>query len=274
MVNIENDSKFVRQFANEVHNAYQRQGSKLRKTVRTKNQVTGKSTTFQKIGTGTATTKARHGTIPPMALDHTPIECSLSDWYAGNWVDKLDELKTEHDDRRVVASAAAWALGRKTDEQIVTVLDSTTNEETAATALTKAKIYSAFETLGNNDVFEEGKMFALVGYQQWTDLLNLPEFASSDYIGVNELPFIKEGTEAKRWMGTIWMTHSGLPLNGAVRKCFWYRDDAIGHASGSEVTTDITWHGDRASHFVHNMMSQGACLVDDKGVVEMQCTET
>jgi hypothetical protein len=40
------------------------------------------------------------------------------------------------------------------------------------------------------------------------------------------------------------------------------------------VTTDITWHGDRAAHFVSNSMSQGACLVDGDGVVEMPSLES
>lgn len=269
------DESFVRQFESEVHEAYQRQGSKLRNTVRTRNNVGGSSTTFQKIGTGIATTKARHGAITPMNLDHEPVECVLSDWYAGEWIDKLDELKQEHSERRVAVNAGAWALGRKTDEQIIAALDATTNSIAAsASGLTKPKIYEAFETLGNADVFEEGKMYALVGYQQWTNLLDLQEFASAEYVGPGELPFVKEGVEAKRWMGTLWMTHSGLPLATTTRKVFWYRDDAVGHASGSDVTTDITWHGDRAAYFVNNMMSQGACLVDAAGVVEILCTES
>lgn len=269
------DESFVRQFESEVHEAYQRQGSKLRSTVRTRNNVGGSSTTFQKIGTGIATTKARHGAITPMNLDHEPVECTLSDWYAGEWIDKLDELKQEHSERRVAVNAGAWALGRKTDEQIIAALDATTNSIVAsASGLTKPKIYEAFETLGNADVFEEGKMYALVGYQQWTNLLDLQEFASADYIGPGELPFVKEGVEAKRWMGTLWMTHSGLPLASTTRKVFWFRDDAVGHASGSDVTTDITWHGDRAAYFVNNMMSQGACLIDAAGVVEILCTES
>jgi len=70
------------------------------------------------------------------------------------------------------------------------------------------------------------------------------------------------------------MTHSGLPLSSTTRKVFWFRDDAIGHASGSDVTTDITWHGDRAAYFVNNMMSQGACLIDAAGVVEILCAES
>ena len=46
------DESFVRQFESEVHEAYQRQGSKLQNTVRTRNNVGGSSTTFQKSGRG------------------------------------------------------------------------------------------------------------------------------------------------------------------------------------------------------------------------------
>ena len=52
------DRAFVKQFEREVHEAYQRMGSKLRPTVRSKSNIQGSSTTFQKVGKGTATTKA------------------------------------------------------------------------------------------------------------------------------------------------------------------------------------------------------------------------
>ena len=105
---------FSKMFESEVHESYQRIGSKLRNTVRGKNNVKGSSTTFQKVGKGAASTKARHGKVPVMNIDHTPIECSLADYYAGDWVDKLDELKLDIDERMVVANAGAYALGRKT----------------------------------------------------------------------------------------------------------------------------------------------------------------
>jgi Phage capsid protein len=44
------DQAFVKQFEEEVHQAYQRMGSKLRNTVRVKNGVRGSSTVFQTVG--------------------------------------------------------------------------------------------------------------------------------------------------------------------------------------------------------------------------------
>lgn len=264
---------FTKQFEREVHEAYQRMGSKLRNTVRTKNNVQGASTVFQKVGKGTASTKARHGAVPVMNLDHTPVECTLYDFYAGDWVDKLDELKTNLDERQIIANAGAYALGRKTDELIIRELDKSTNYAGAADdGLTKVKVLEAFETLGAADVPDDGQRYAIIGWKQWSQLLGIEEFATSDYVGADELPW--RGTQAKRWLGTLWMPHSGLSRSGSARLCHWFHKTAVGHAAGADVKTDISWHGDRASHFVNNMMSQGACLIDTTGVVTLRCFES
>jgi len=265
---------FVRQFEREVHEAYQRLGSKLRNCVRTKNNVQGSSTTFQKVGKGTASTKARHGQVPVMNVDHTPVECDLADFYAGDWVDKLDELKVNIDERQVIANAGAYALGRKTDELIIAELDRSTNFAGDATdGMTLDKALEAFELLGAADVPDDGQRFAVVGWKQWSELLAVPQFASADYVGPEDLPF--RGTQAKQWLGTTWIPHSGLTRGAdGVRLCHWFHKTAVGHASGADVTTDITWHGDRAAHFVNSMMSQGAALIDAAGVVTLRCDET
>ena len=267
------EQSFVRHFQSDVHLAYQRQGSKLRNTVRSKDNIQGSTTTFQKVGKGQASTKSRHGKVPVMNLDHTPVECTLADYYAGDWVDKLDELKVSIDERMVVANAGAFALGRKTDELIIAALDGATQVIVHnSTGLTKSKILQAFEMLGDNDVPDDGQRFAVIGWKQWSDLLDVPEFANADFVGQDELPW--KGTQAKRWLGTLWMPHSGLTKSGTTRLCQWYHRTAVGHAVGAEVKTDLTWHGDRAAHFINNMMAQGACLIDPDGVVTIECTET
>ncbi len=268
------EQSFIRQFEREVHEAYQRHGAKLRGTVRNKTGVRGESTTFQRVGKGTATTKARQGVIPPMNLDHSPIECFLKDFYAGDWVDKLDELKTNIDERTVIANAGAYALGRKTDELIIEALASASTHvlPVANAGLTLAKALQGLEILGNNDVPDDDR-FAVVGWRQWAELLQIDEFSDADYIGATDaMPWLQAG-RAKRWLGTIWMPFPALPLDGVTRTCFWYHKTAAAHASGAEVQSDITWHGDRASHWVNHMMSQGAVLIDEIGLVRIECKE-
>ena len=99
------EQAFVKQFEAEVHESYQRQGSKLRPTVRSKTGVKGASTAFPIVGRGVAAAKARNGAVPVMNLSHAKVECFLQDYYAGEWIDRLDELKTNIDERTVVANA-------------------------------------------------------------------------------------------------------------------------------------------------------------------------
>lgn len=270
------DQAFIKQFEREVHEAYQRQGSKLRNTVRTISDVNGSSAVFQKVGTGTASTKSTHGMVPVMNLAHSNIEVVLSDYYAGDWVDRLDELKTNIDERQVIANAGANALGRKTDELIINALAAADDNVIADgnTGISMTKLLEAFETFGENDVPDDGERYCIVGWKQWSELLKMDEFVNADYIGADALPFANI-TQAKMFLGTIFIPHSGLPIDGNdIRSCFWYHKTAVGHAAASDVQTDITWHGDRASHFVNNMMSQGAGLIDEAGIIVINCDET
>jgi hypothetical protein len=265
-------NSFVKQYETEIHDAYQRMGSKLRETVRSKKDIEGASTVFQKMGKGSASTKARHAQVPVMNVEHSTVEVFLRDYYAGEWLDKLDEYKAGTDERSALINAGAYALGRKTDELIIEALDAASSPIVHGDAgLTKAKVLTAFERLGDKDVPDDGDRFAVVGWSQWSDLLDIEEFANADYIGEGELPW--NGSQAKRWLGTMWIPHSGLTKTGANRRCHWFHKSAIGHASGHEVKSDVTWHGDRASYFISNMMSQGAAIIDGDGVVGIECKE-
>ncbi len=265
---------FIKQFEADVHLAYQQMGTKLRATVRSKSGVIGASTTFQKVGRGTASTKSRHGIVPVMNLNHEPVECMLQDYYAGDWIDALDELKTNIDERRVVASAGAYALGRKTDELIISAMSGATNfVGDYSTGLTKSLILSAVEELNARDIPDDGRRFAVVGVHQWNELLSMDEFVSADYVGT-DLPLVSGGA-SKKWLGITWLLHNDLPLPSAdSRNCFIYHATSVGHACGQEVKTDISWHGERAAHFVSNSMSQGAVLIDGDGIVCLKCKDS
>ncbi len=263
---------FIRQFESDVHVAYQRFGTKLRSTIRRKVQVEGEDVRFQKYGTGTASTKSRHGDVPLMNVSHTTVDCSLSDHYAAEYIDDLDMLKTNIDERSLAAQAGAGALGRKTDSLITTQMDAATQTIAHGSAgMTKAKAYSAFETLGNNDVPDDGQRFFVVSHAGWTDLLDVDQFSNADYIGQSELPF--NGMTAKRWLGFLWFTFSGLDVASNIRKCFAYHTTSMGHGIGKDVSQDITWDGRKQAHLVVNKMSQGSVLVDANGIIEVSISE-
>jgi hypothetical protein len=163
-----------------------------------------------------------------MNLAYSNVEVTLSDYYAGDWVDQLDELKINIDERQVIANAGAYALGRKTDDLIITALGTVGGGQTVADSnigMTIDKVMSAFQLLGAADVPDDGDRYAVVGWKQWSELLQIDEFSNSQYVGADELPFANI-TQAKRWRGTLWMPHSGLSKDGSdIRSCFWYHKD-------------------------------------------------
>ena len=118
---------------------------------------------------------------------------------------------------------------------------------------------------------DDGQRYAVVGWKQWSELLTIQEFANAQY--------------RRRRRAAL----EGHPGEALARRHLdaAYRPDQERRAAlllllpqdrhrpcrGGGVSTDITWHGDRAAHFVSNMMCQGAVLVDDTGVVRMPCLE-
>lgn len=283
------DNAFVRQYESEVHHLFQRQGGYLRVAVRTKDNVVGTSTTFQKIGKGVATTKARHGVITPMNQDHTAITCTLADFYAGDWVDKLDEAKINHDERMAIAQGAAWALGRKVDDQILTELDNTSQTAiswvfTSVMAIENSLLQTV-RGLDNLDVPNDGNRFVALSPIAYSAAMKVESFASGDYVDPSNKP-MEQGIPQfrwRRWMGCFWTAHTGVPNKGiSGTKGFAWHKNALGYATGAfagnaaqgAVSADITWHGDRASHFVNHMMSGGAKLIDDTGALELTLDDT
>ena len=286
------DTAFITSYEAKVHEVFQRMGSYLKEAVRVKDGVVGSTAVFQKIGKGTATTKARHGTITPMNQTHTAPSCTLVDFYAGDWADKLDEAKTNINERDAIASGGAMALGRKVDDQITTVLDTTTQTTKTITVSSKANILGTtlawVEAAWENDVPNDNQVFAVVTPRMWSQLMTLDQFQRSEYVGADGMsykagPAIGKG-RWKDWMGVKWKMQTGLPGAGTdTAKCFIWHKTAVGYAvaqsagniAGNEsVAADITWHGDRAAHFINHMASGQAVMIDDTGVIEANLNDT
>ncbi len=271
-MSIDIEKSFVKQFEAEVHIAFQQQGTKLKPTIRCRENVVGGTCVFARLGTSQANTKTRHEKIITTNISHDTADCILEDFYTGDWVDRLDEMKTNIDERRVVALVGANALGRKIDELIIKELNKSTTTIPGEAALNKQKIFEAVEMLNKANVPDDGNRFAVIGVRQYSELLGLKEFTSSEYVG-DDLPFLKN-SEVKKWLGINWIIHNGLPFKDSKRTCFFYHKNAVGLATGSDIKTDITWHGDRASYFIANSMSCGATIIDPTGIVKMECKES
>ncbi len=233
------DTAFIKQFESEVHLAYQRMGSKLRNTVRMANNVTASVVRFQKIGTGTASTKSRNGLVTPMELAHTTVEATMSDFYAAEY----------------------------TDELLYTAMDSGANStqiHDTGSALAKADLLSLFETFGTANIPEDGNRYLAMHPKGYADLFNITEFASSDFVGEQNLPFAG-GMSMKEFLGFKIFSTAAITAG----KNMAYHTSAIGLGINSDVQTEINYIAERASHLATSMMSMGAVVIDDNGIYEV-----
>ena len=261
------DVAFIKQFESEVHMAYQRMGSKLRNTVRTVGNVAGSTVRFQKIGSGSASTKSRNGDITAMELTHTQVEATMADHYAAEYIDKLDELKTNIDERQAVAQSAAAALGRKTDEILITAMDAGANStqiHDTSSALEKADLLSLFETFGAADIPEDGGRYLAMNPKGYADLFAINEFASSDFVGEQNLPFAG-GMTMKEFLGFKIFSTSAVTAG----KNMAYHTSSIGLGINADVQTEINYVPQKAAHLATSMMSMGAVVIDDNGIYEV-----
>lgn len=267
------DQAFITLFDREVHLAFQRMGSKLMNTVRRRNSVNGSTVTFQKIAKGAATTKARHAAVVQMNLDHTNVSATLEDYYASDFIDKLDLLKTNIDERQSVANSAAWACGRRADQNITDAMSSATNSIAHGNAgLTRPKIDEVFIAFGNNDVPDDGARYLGVSPKSWTDLLSIDEFSNLDYVGADALPY-KNGMTAKRWMSFIIFPYSGFELAASVRDQYAWHRSSVGLGVGQDVTTEVNYVPEKVSHLYTSMVSLGSVIIDNDGLYEIKTYE-
>jgi hypothetical protein len=246
--------------------AYQRMGSKLRNTIRSTN-VTGSTARFQKIGTGSASTKTRNGDVTTMELAHTNVEATMADYYAAEYIDKLDELKININERQAVAQSAAAALGRQTDALIVAAMDAGANATQIADttgALGKADLLTLFETFGSADIPEDGQRYLAMSPAGFADLFNINEFASSDYVGPQNLPFAG-GMTMKEFLGFKIFSTSAV----AGGKNFAYHTTAVGIGINSDVQTEVNYVPQKVAHLATSMMSMGSVAIDDNGIYEV-----
>lgn len=259
------DQSFIEEFESLVHIEYNRMGSKLRNTMRTRNGVKNK-TTFQKAGHGEAVQKARGAEIKPMNIPHSNVSVTVEDWFAGEWIDDLDTLRVNHDEMMLAAQITAGALGRKTDAQIRTAAETTTNtlDETTNGA-TVAWASELMANFGTANVPDDGQRYIFVHWNNWAQLLANAEFSSQDYVPTESMPF-QDGTQGKRWLSFLWQPYSGLSDDGTDATGLAWHWSALGHAIGADVSTNAQYYNTKDSWFFLSKMQMNAVAIDVNGI--------
>lgn len=278
---------FVQQYSANVQMLSQQMGSRLRDAVRVES-ITGKNAFFDQIGQATAQKRTtRHGDTPQMDTPHARRRVSLVDYEYADLVDDQDKIRMLIDPTSSYAMAAAAAMGRAIDDEIIAAATGTAfTGETGSTStalpagnqiaaggtdLTLTKLRDAKKILDLADVDPSIPRYIACGPEQIDSLLGDTNVTSADF---NTIKALVQG-DVNQFMGFNFIVTNRLAKSGDDRTCFAWAEDGVALAVGKDVNARIDERADKGyATQVYYCMSVGATRMEEDKVVSIVCDES
>jgi len=278
---------FVQQYSANVQMLSQQMGSRLRDAVRVEN-MTGKNAFFDQVGKATAQKRTtRHADTPQIDTPHARRRVSLVDFEYADLIDDQDKVRMLIDPTSAYAQAAAAAMGRAMDDEIIAAaLGTAFTGETGSTStalpagqqiadgsadMSLAKLREAKKTLDLADVDPSIPRYIACGPDQIEALLADTNVTSSDF---NTVKALVQG-EVNQFMGFNFIVSNRLSKTGNIRSCFAWAEDGLALAVGRDVMARIDERSDKGyATQVYYCMSIGSTRMEEEKVVQIDCDES
>ena len=211
----------------------------------------------------------------------------MVDYEYADLIDNQDKIRTLIDPTSSYALAAAYALGRAQDDEIITAVAGTAySGETGSTSvalpssqkitesgtdgLTIAKLRSAKEIMDSGNVDPSIPRWIVVGPKQITNLLGTTEVTSSDFNSVKALA----NGEVNSFLGFNFIVSNRLTIGSSKRLCLAWAQDGMKMALGQDIMTKIDERSDKGyATQVYVCQSIGATRLEEEKVVTIQAHE-
>ena len=278
---------FVQQYSNNVQMLSQQKGSLLRNSVDAET-IVGKHAFFEQVGSAVAQKRvSRHSDTPQIDTPHARRRVSMVDYEYADLIDKQDQVRTLIDPTSSYAQAAAFALGRSMDDEIISAISGTAfSGETGSTSvvlpsaqkitesgtdgMTIAKLREAKEKFDSASVDPSIPRYIVVGPKQISDLLGTTQVTSSDF---NTVKALANG-EINSFLGFNFITSNRLSIASSKRLCLAFAMDGIKLALGQDIMTRIDERSDKGyATQVYVCMTMGATRMEEEKVVTIQAHE-
>lgn len=262
------DTAFQTQYRDEFIAGFEQRQSLVRSTVTTEAEVKGNSAVFlvADSGSASAVTRGVNGLIPARADNLTQNTATLAEWHDLVRRTGFNLYASQGDGRRIMQETTMAVLNRKVDTDIITALETGTQDTGAAATMSLSLAMYGLAILGNNAVPMDGNISALITPGAYAYLMQTKEFASVDY--VNNKPF-ENGMTMFRWAGVNWIVHPNLTGKGtSAEKCIMYHKSAIGHACDTtSIQTAVGYDEEQDYSFARATAYMGSKLLQNSGVV-------
>ena len=278
---------FVNQFSANVQMLSQQMGSLLRNAVDVES-VNGEKAFFDQVGSSAAVKKtSRHADTPLVETPHTRRMVTMSDYEWADLIDEQDKVRLLIDPTSTYGRAAAAAMGRAMDDEIIAAALGTAKTgkdggtDTALPAgqkiahgsagLTIAKLVSAKELLDAASVDPSIPRHIIVSPKQISDLLNNTTVTSSDF---NTVKALAQG-EINSFVGFNFIVSNRLTTDSnSDRQVIAFAQDGLKVGMGKEPMAKIDERADKSyAKQVYYCQTLGATRMEEEKVVEIACNE-
>ena len=255
---------------------YRSKGFLLRDGVRTKNDVIGSSVEFRKVDQVISVPTAYLAAVSIQDPDYTKVTCTIQKYTTPTAVDTVQELTVNFDAKMENAMLVGQAMGRRSDQIIIDALAADPGDTivNGGTNMNYAKFTQIYEYFEDNAV-PKGERWLALSASNVRSLMSDDQFVSSfytenrildrgyflDYLGINVVTIPQ-------------MTEGGLPKSGNIRSALAWHKMSTGMAIGHDFRTEINYMPDRTSWLVNGIFSAGAKVIDNRGVIAIDCDES
>jgi hypothetical protein len=265
------DTAFQTMYRQEFIAGFEQRQSLLRMTCTTEAEVNGNTAVFLvgDSGSAQAVTRGVNGLIPGRADNLTQNSCVLAEWHDKPVRTGFNLYASQGDGRRLMQETSMGVLNRKIDSDIIVQLDTATQDTGAAATGSLDLAMFAYTILGNNDVEDDGNIFAAITPAFRAYLMKTKEFASADY--TKDSKFDKAGPRIFKWAGVTWIVSTRLTGKGtAAEKCYMYHKSAIGHACDMErLKTHADYNAEHDYSYCLATGYFGSKLLQNSGIVQI-----
>jgi hypothetical protein len=262
------DSAFQTQYRDEFIAGFEQRQSLVRNTVTTEAEVNGNSAVFlvADSGSASAVTRGLNGLIPARADNLTQNTATLAEWHDLVRRNKFNLFASQGDGRRIMQETTMAVLNRKVDSDIITALETGTQDTGTAATMSLSLAMYGLAILGNNAVPLDGNISCLITPGAYAYLMQTKEFASADYTG--NKPFDGQLTSF-RWASVNWIVHPNLTGKGTTtEKCIMYHKSAIGHACDmTAIQSAVGYDEEQDYSFARATTYMGSKLLQNGGIV-------
>ena len=228
-------------------------------------------------GSSTAQTRGVDGLIAARADSETQNTALLQEWHDLVRKTNFNIFASQGDQRRIMQQTTMDVVNRKIDDIVIAELDAMTNDTGTAAVASLDMVVHARTILGNNfvDLSDEDNIFGLVSPAFDGYLMQVPEYASADYVEVK--PFTGPARRFRRWMGVNWITHPRLTGSvgaggaGTSEQCFMYHRNAVGCAVDRDgIDSPVGYDEEQAYSYARVSVHLGAKKFQNEGAVMMK----